>query len=182
MTRTITAIIFLGGAIAIFFTWSQPYFYEVRELKAEKVSLDGILENSKEIQAEKIKLLSGYNSIPQENLERLNKLLPSRADSIKFIPELDDIVQRSGMVLKDIDISKTVSDQEKVDFGDKKFSFEKVILRIKVVGSYESFNVLLGNIAANLRLIDITGVKFSTGEGDKNLYEFSIDAVTYWKK
>lgn len=182
MARTITAIIFLGGAIIIFFTWSQPYFYEIKELNTEKVSLDGILANSKEIQAEKNKLLSVYNSISQENLERLNKFLPSRANSTKFIPELDDIVKRSGMVLKDIDITETVAAQGKVDFGDKKSSVEKIVLRMKVVGSYESFNVLLENITANLRLIDITGVKFSTGEGDKNLYEFNIDAVTYWKK
>jgi Tfp pilus assembly protein PilO len=180
MFKTIIAIIFLITAIAIFFIWSQPVFQEIKDLQAQKASFDEILSTAKQIQETRDALLSQYNAISQENLDRLNKILPSQPGSIKYIIEINNILGKNGMVLKSIDIKEN-AESGQVSFGEEKQPFEVLPVSIKATGSYKSFYSFLKDLDNNLRLTDINALSFSSG-GTSDQYDFNISASIYWQK
>lgn len=178
MSRTITSIIFLATAAAVFFTWTKPYFEETKTLESQKASLEEILSNSRQIQELRDNLLAQYNDIPQDNLERLNKMLPDHPDSIKFIIELNNVLNNNGMLLKNIDVNDAKS-EEKPDFGQEQ-SIETMEFTIKTTGSYGSFYSFLKDLERDLRLVNINSLNFVSSETDS--YEFNITGSAYWKK
>lgn len=180
MFRGILSIIFLITAGAVFFLLIQPLYNEIKELKVEKDSFDEALSNSKEIQKKRDELLLKYNSISQENLDRLNKIIPQQPGSMKFILEIENIAQKNGVILKNIDIKEIESTKEKVDFGGEVRLFEDIPFSMRLSGSYKSFYSFLKDIERNLRLTNINNISFSAGETD--FYEFSVDGIFYWKK
>jgi len=179
MFKSIISIVFLGAAMAIFFTWTKPYYSEISGLSAQKASLEDVLSSAKQIQEIRDNLLVKYNAIPQENMERLNKFFPSQPNPIKFIIEIENILKKNGMSLKKFDI-KSTGDEEKPTFVIEKQPYDTVAFSMKISGPYKSFYSLLSDMEKNLRLVDISNISFSSGESD--FYEFDINAVTYWKK
>jgi Tfp pilus assembly protein PilO len=180
MFKGIASIIFLAAAIATFFGLTKPLYNEIKDLNAQKSSFEEALSNSKQIQETRDSLLSQYNKISQENLDRLNKLLPTKAGSMKFILEMESIVQKNGMILKNIDIKDEGEISENISFGTEIKSWETVPFSMKISGSYKSFYSFLKDIEKNLRLTDISAINFSAGDTD--LYEFSVEGAFYWKK
>jgi Tfp pilus assembly protein PilO len=180
MFKGIISIVFLAAAIATFFGLTKPLYNEIKDLRVQKSSFEEALSDSKQIQETRDILLSQYNKISKENLDRLNKILPAQAGSMKFILEMESIVQKNGMTLKNIDIKEKGETSEKVNFGAEIKSWETVPLSLKLSGSYKSFYSFLKDIEKNLRLTDINTITFSAGEAD--LYEFNVEGAFYWKK
>jgi len=182
MFKGIISIVFLAAAIATFLGLTKPLYNEIKDLNAQKSSFEEALANSRQIQETRDNLLSQYNKIPQENLTRLNKILPVKTESMKFILEMESIVQKNGMTLKNIDIKENEKGEtsEKVNFGAETKSWETVPFSLKLSGSYKSFYSFLKDIEKNLRLTDINAITFSAGEAD--FYEFNVEGVFYWKK
>ncbi len=104
MFKGIISIVFLAAAIATFFGLTKPLYIEIKDLNAQKSSFEEALSTSKQIQETRDNLLFQYNKISQENIDRLNKVLPAQAGSMKFILEMESIVQKNGITLKNIDI------------------------------------------------------------------------------
>ena len=68
-----------------------------------------------------------------------------------------------------------------IDLSEKEAT--DVNISISVSGSYKNFISFLRRIEKSLRLIDVSGLSFSTGKDD--FYDFSLEAVSYiqkWKK
>lgn len=182
MAKGIASIIFLAAAIAIFFGLTRPFYNEVKSLRVQKYSFEEALSKSKEVQELRDNLLSQYNKISQENLERLNKMLPNQAGSMKFVVEMEGIVQRNGMILKNIDIKEgeQKSGQTNLGAGVEIETWETVPFSVRLSGSYGAFHSFLRDVEKNLRITDIAAVSFSAGEID--FYEFSVEGTFYWKR
>lgn len=179
MFRSILSIIFIAAAITIFFTWTQPYIKEIGDLKSQSNIINENLANLKELQSMRDEILSKYNSISQLDLDRLNKILPSQANAIELIIEIEDIAKGSGMSLKNIDAS-VPEEKQGTQITDKTKIANSIPVTIKLTGPYSSFVAFLENLEKNLRLVDIEKITFLSGDAD--LYEYNITAVTYWKK
>jgi len=181
MFKGIVSIIFLAAAIATFFGLTKPLYNEIKNLNAQKSSFEEALANSRQIQETRDNLLSQYNKIPQENLDRLNKTLPVKTESMKFILEMESIVQKNGMTLKNIDIKEGEKGKtsENVNFGTEaeNKSWETVPFSLKLSGSYGSFYSFLKDIEKDLRLTDINAITFSASETD--FYEFNVEGTFY---
>lgn len=177
MFKLIISLIFISTAILVFFTWSNPYWKDIQDLRAQEVSFNEALSNTRKIQEKQNALLDQYKTISPEDLDRINKTLPSKPNSIKFIMEMENILQKSGMILKTINVQDEEFGQ-KNDFPQKK-DFNETRFSMKIVGSYETLRLLLKNLETNLRPVNITSLSFSVAE--VNFYEYNIEASTYWK-
>ncbi|MBU2109753.1 type 4a pilus biogenesis protein PilO [Patescibacteria group bacterium] len=179
MFRSILSIIFIAAAIVIFFTWTQPYIKEIKDLRSQNNIINENLANLKELQSMRDEILSKYNSISQLDLDRLNKILPSQANAIELIIEIENIAKSVGMSLKNIDVSVPEEKQE-VSSTDKAKIANIIPVTIRVTGPYSSFIAIMENLEKNLRLVDIEKITFLSGDTD--LYEYNITALAYWKK
>jgi len=178
MGRSTITILFLLVAVSVFWFWTRPLLVEIDALKAEKDSFDQALSRSREFQELRDEILSKFNSVSQDNLNRLSKMLPREPESTKLLVQLSDMADSSGgVVLNFLDVreprsSGAVNTKEQV-------GYQEVEIKANLSAKYEDFLVFLTELQKSLRLIDVEQIDFFAGE--TNFYEFNINAQAYYK-
>lgn len=137
------------------------------------------MANSRQLQAIRDDLLSKYNTISQENLGRLEKILPSSFDPAAIITMLEDRSASRGMFLKRIDAKETdKQDSTTASLGIPPPPYKTISLVFSASGPYSSFIGLISDLEKSLRLVDIQSVAFSSAATE--VYEFNVEAKTYY--
>lgn len=181
MFRIVIILFFLTGAATIFFIKVQPVFNETRNLKEQIAAFDNALGSARKTREIRDALVVKYNNITQNDIDRLNKLIPSQPATVKFIIETDDIIKKNNMILKSIDVKTASAAEIAPRSKNKPKPFEIASFTMKMTGSYESFFSFLKNMEENLRLTEINSIKLAPAIIAKNLYEFDVEASAYWK-
>ena len=202
MFRFATPIILIGIAIALFFMVANPLYKDISSLRAQAVSYNEALDNSKALQAQRDTLTQKYNSIDLDNLTKLQKLLPNNVDNIRLILEIEGIASPYGMVLKDVkydttsqkDTTGTAVQNNTVAGGlavKANNDYGTWNLEFSTQGSYSNFLNFVKNLESNLRVVDISSIDFSsdigaTGAGKSispsDSYKYTFKIKTYWLK
>ena len=188
-------IILIGIATAGFFMLVNPLYKEIKLLRAEAVSYDEALTNSKALESQRDALTQKYNSISPENLNKLHKLLPDNVDNIRLILEIEKIASPYGMVLKDVKYDTVSKDPaaENPKGNTAKSSnnnYGSWNLEFSTQGSYSNFLNFVKDLEKNLRILDIASVDFSSsatiGTTKTNIpsdsYKYTFKIKTYWLK
>jgi len=181
MFKALISLFLIAGAAVMFFTESKNYFSEIKVLRKQVSSYNETINTAKKVSISIDKTLGEYNAISQENVDRINKMVPSGAESMKLIIQIDDMMRKNGLSLTSID-SKDAIDKKSAPGASKNsnLSAEQILLSMKAQGSYESFHSFVKKLEKSLRLMDVNSVKISpVGQDD---YLFSIEAVSYWRK
>ena len=181
MFKVLISLFLLAGAGVIFFTESKNYFPEIKVLRKQASSYNETINTAKKVRSSIDKTLGDYNGISQDNVDRVNKMVPSGAESMKLVVQIDDMMRKKGLNLSSID-SKDAMDKSPISNAVKNGgkNAESVFLSIKARGSYNSFRSFIEELEKSLRLIDVNSVKISpVGQDD---YSFSLEAVSYWRK
>lgn len=171
------AIILLIAALAIFIFWIQPLWKEVGVLKLERVAFEETLKRFSELREARDDLLSKYNSVSQDDMVRLRRMLPTTPDGGGIIVELEALGRKHGLLLKQVGIAQ-VGKAIGTTITTKKKGHEIVQVNFSLSGSYGSFRTFLKDIERSLRIIDITSISFVAGSVDS--YEFLIQARSYF--
>jgi Tfp pilus assembly protein PilO len=193
MFRLIGSIILSGIAIAGFFVFTNPLFKEISLLRDEVIDYDEALSNSKALENERDKLTNRYNSITIENLDKLQRLLPDNVDNIRLILEIEKIASPYGMVLKDVRYdtftkkdataaANPITTPTGKDYGIWALEFS-------TQGIYSNFINFIKDLDANLRIVDISSIEFTSDSGGglnpvglTESYKYSFKINTYWLK
>ena len=181
MIRYIIILLFLAMAVVIFFTETQPYYDQVKALQTSNQLLQEALVNSRELQTIRDDLLSKYNAISQDDIGRLNKMLPGKLDSGTLVTILENRVKNYGLLLKRIDVKEyKITPDSLVVAGSPALPYKIVNLTLTLSGSYASFLQLLPDLERSLRVFDAQTVNFSIGPiGSNNIIEFNLSARAY---
>lgn len=200
MLRSILPITLILASGAVLLVFLLPSYNKVTELRAQVVSKNASLDQSRVLEKEREELTNKYNEISLENKDRLEKLLPDNVDNIRLIIEINDVVAAAyGMQLKDIkyDASKESSPTGKNANGQPVQAsapaqndgndYGTWNLEFSTEGSYGTFLNFLNALEHNLRMVDIAAIKFdSVVEKDKknpgDVYKYSFKVKTYWLK
>lgn len=183
MFKAFISIIFLALSVVIFFTKSQPKLEETKALRNKTDAYNEALSNAKKIKETTNKLLNKYNAVDQENIDKINTILPSQFDGIKLAVELENALAKNNMSMKSVSFKETkpVSKNASKNKNKKKEApYETASVSLQINGKYESFYSFLKDAESNLRLLDINSIKFSVGNADT--YDFDLDISTYWLK
>jgi len=195
MSRLIFSSILIIVAIAVFFSFIDPEYKEIKELKIEDGQFDEALERSKELQTIRDELLSKYNTFSTDELDRIEKLLPDNVDNIRLILDLDGIASLYGILIQNVSISdggRGKSGTEKV-IGDEIASsgviavtsqnkLGRIDLSFDVTASYDVFKLFLKDLEKSLRIVDIKNLSIGSKSDSNNLLSFKITIRTYWLK
>ena len=182
MKKTGIILLIIALALAIFFMWTGPMWDDIQAIEGSAEGLDAALANAREIQTERDELLTSYNAVPAEGVERIDRLLPSSVSSVQFILEIENMLSREGLLLKSIDVvdPQLAAASQASPFQTITEPFERIPLSISVVGSYGAFVSFLDQLSRSLRVVDVESVSFTASAEDS--YEFVMKAVTYWKR
>lgn len=201
MFRYIIPTILVAISISLFFMFTDPLYKEISTLKANVVSYDEALTNYKTLQTQRTSLTGKQNAMSQENLTRLEKLLPPNIDNIRLILEIEKIASFYNMVLKNIRYDAT--DKKSADSalapaalqgGGTANTVAKDYgiwnLEFSTVGTYNNFLKFTRDLEDNLRIIDVSSIAFSSNLSNlgmkvtpaSEVYNYDFKIKTYWLK
>lgn len=175
-------IVFVVLPIGLFLVYINPTYSKIQTLQAERDQYDEALNKSKELQAIRDQLLSRYNTFPEADIQRLEKLLPDNVDNVRLVLDIDDIASKYGLRIQNV----TVTDNSKLDdgsrpeIGESNGSVSSVLLSFRVSASYSNFVAFMKNLEESLRIVDVVSLSFTASETDFN--EYTVTIRTYWLK
>lgn len=196
MTSNVSAIILLLLSIATFIWGIGPQKDQWTSLRATAAARDEALKQAKQVRTMRDGLLVRKNSIGQDNLDKLSKLLPDSVDTIRLTMDLKGIAARYSIPIKKITINKeSGSSRTSTSAGPggapsgtlgasisaSSQKFDTLGISFGLTCSYQSFLSFLNDLEKSLRIIDITSVTVAPGKdvGTTGTYEFTINARTY---
>ncbi len=178
--RALLPLLFIVIAAGIFFGFIDPTYQRVKELRAEEANFDQALTRSKELQQVRDQLLSRYNTFPQSDLERLEKLIPDNVDNVRLILDFDALASAYGMRIRDVELETNESRAARGQVGSDENRYDSLILSFSVTGTYDTFRAFLGDLEESLRLVDVTSISFTATQ--TGVYDYSVAVKTYWLK
>lgn len=194
--KNIYSIIFIVITGVVFFLAIDPFYNEVKSIKQDVATYDEALTNSTELQKSRDNLISIFNNIKKEDLDRLNHFLPDNIGNIELILEIEKIANLHGMPIGNIEFdSRLLDDKADANVAQKNpgeyLPYGVFPMKFTVTGKYESFISFLKDLEQNLRLVDVKSIDFkvpnsiisSSGKvTDTDIYDYSLEIQTYWLK
>lgn len=181
--KTFLPFLFLIIAGGIFFGFINPTYVEVGALRAEEATYDGALSRSRELQSVRDQLLARYNTFSEDNLTRLQRLVPDTIDNVRLILDLDGIASRYGMHVRNVSLNSGASAASRAaggQLGPGDARYDYVTLSFTVSGTYDTFRAFLSDLESSLRLVDVSSISFAATQ--TGVYEYSLGLKTYWLK
>lgn len=180
MTRNIIVIFLILAAFFIFWSGSKPLYKKIRVVQNEETDLKNFLQKIKETRVLRDDLLASYNAISNDDLKRLKKIIPFSPEKEILIAQFENLATSWNLNLKSVEVAEPMKN-ENAQEPQNKFEIHKTVnVSLVLSGGYEDFLNFIKALEENLRIIDFEEVAF--GAGDKNIYEFSVKAKTYFLK
>jgi Tfp pilus assembly protein PilO len=174
----IISIILILASVGLFFGYVDPTYAVIREQRAEKADYDRALNNSKQLQAERDKLLEKFNNMDKADLDDIQKLLPDNIDNVRLIIDIDEIAKTYGMRIRNFKADAT--DQADT-IGASNSPNGTLTLSFSTTAPYQTFLAFMRDLEDSLRLIDVTSIEFASSESGE-LYDYKVTVKTYWLK
>lgn len=167
----IVIIIFAIG----YFTLLSPKYKQIQQDKREIAAKDTEQDSLRKKLTQMIELRNAYKSIDENELKRIGTALPDLPLKDELLPQLEALISKNGLLL----VSLHVEDLQKAD-TEKKIApgVGKIKITMDVMGTdYYNLKNLLTVLEKNLRLLDVTKLKFSPDGESVNL-----EMITYYMK
>ncbi|HLP43965.1 MAG TPA: hypothetical protein VK145_01685, partial [Candidatus Nanoarchaeia archaeon] len=103
--KSLLPIILAVAAIGLFFFQVKPIYSEVSALRAQGKEYDEALEMAKELDTLRDDLSKKLDSFSDADLNRLDRFLPRKLDTVRIVLDIDGIGIRNGLNLSDIKVA-----------------------------------------------------------------------------
>ena len=181
--KAITPFIIIAICVGAYFLYISPALGEVDILKAKRMEYTNILEKANELKEERDKALAAYNNISEDDLARLNKIIPHQFDPVLFANDLNALASRYGMTIKNLKADTLKPEtSETTDAPVESPLYRTTTVSFKLTGQYEQFIKFLQDIESSLQLIDVTSLSIKPIGGEKSTEDFldySLEVNTY---
>jgi hypothetical protein len=177
--NNITTLILVLASGGLFYTFINPQYQEIKVIKAEVDEYRTILRDASAITDIVEGLEIKYEDFPREEIERLDKAIPSNVDVVRLALDLDTIAARHGISIRKVDVKLSGARNDGgIDYQGASLPYEKATVTFQFVTEYGNFKSFLADLERNLRLADIRLVAFQSTEN--GLYDHKIVLETYW--
>ena len=181
--------ILLLAAVGIFFLYIKVQYTDdttksIQVLQKTKQDLVTTRSNLTELVNRQKTLQANRNNISEQQLSRLNTMLPETINPVLFIMELDTLAKAQAMSIKNIKFEPMKKAQANAQVGAvavKKELYETFSVSFDVTGSYANFYEFMTNIEKGLRITDISSIVV-TANDKVDVYQYTVKAQTYSMK
>jgi len=188
MIRNIIIIILLLGFVAVVVFLDVPKFQEILDLRNEVEIQKNTFLKEEDLLAKVENLKSRYEK-NEEELKKVNYILPTGEDVPNLIVQIEAIALESGVALESINISSvdgsgsTRRPGQEATITEEK-DYEILSIRLNISGQYEAFKNFLKTIENNIRLMDIQVFSFSLESSEAletvPIFTFNLTLNTYY--
>ncbi len=180
--RTILAFIMLLASVGLFIIYIVPTFNDTKQIQEKNEGYEKIVENAKILEQKRDQLILKQESFTPDQLNRLERLLPSHPDTVKLILELDQLAKNQNVLLQNVRIEQ-VEETNNRNNRNATVNTEigKFILNFTVSGTYPGYIQFLESVEKNLRIMNVQKTSF-VAPNDRTNYQFQTSVETYWIK
>lgn len=175
-------------SITIIFTYIQPTFADIRLVQDELFEYTDAVEKAGEFNQRLNELASVASSISEQDMARLNRLLPENVDSAQVMRDLEVLVERSELTLASLEADEEFAPSLPEDFqaNEQQLTLSYQDFMLAVEGSYEDIKRLFNDIEGNDYLLEIIKLEFgqmgaefsgSGAGGGANRNDFKMEAT-----
>lgn len=170
-------LVLLVVAIAGSLFYTKPAYDKLTLHVNEKESYAAAVVKGKEFESVQQELINKMQGIPMEDQENLKKMIPDNVDNVRLIIEINEMAKRYSSGVKNIrvgDAEKQTAKTASTPVGNTSFGFT-------ISTSYELFGDFLRDLESNLRLADVTMLRFNPTDSG-SIYDFNLTIKTQWLK
>ena len=180
MTRLLIPSVLVLAAIGLFVLYTNQHYQNIKDLSIKNSSYDDALNKAQQLHTLRDQLLSTRASFSDDDVTKLEHVLPSNVDNIRLIIDINNIASRHNLTLSDLQLGDTSdgSGQSALAVGPSGSAVGSVQIGFSVAAKYPDFLAFEQDLEHSLRIIDVDAISFTTGQGDLNVYKFEIR--TYW--
>lgn len=173
--KFITPIALIVAALALFFFYVKPQYVQIQKLQAQEDQYNSALDEANQAGTKLAGLVTNYNALSADDLNRLQEFLPDNVDAVTFAVDASNILSRYGVPLQNIKISApaTTAPSQNTSYNTLSLSFGTSL-------PYSQFVELLSGIEKNLRFMDISSINFTAPVSEP--YTYTVGLKTYWLK
>jgi len=153
MFRRIIAILIIIASILAVVLFAAPRYNNTKALRAEVTELEDALSKAAELRSERARLVDTYNTMTEQDRQRLRTLLPDSVDNVKLSIDIEQLAARHGLVLKDANVEEARN--VVADAGLASQSLGTIEMNLSFLGGYDAFVNFLGDLERSLRIIDV---------------------------
>ncbi len=184
--RSLTPILLIVISIGLFYLHIDPSYAGVKELISQEEQYSDALDRAKDLELKRDEFLTTYNSFSQDNLRRLQKIVPDKINTVKFVTDIDAIGGKHGITIKSIRVTEEVVDSAQEITLDPLLikPYQTTTISFNFSTRYENLVSFLKDLEKSLQMVDIKSVSFQVAdEGVNNgIHEYEVSIQTYWLK
>lgn len=186
--KSLTALIIIVVSISVLYFYAWPQWQSVSELQDKHAQLKDAQFKAQELSKLRNNLVTQYNAIPPEEIEKVNKVIPVQYNPVKLAADISSIALRNGMVIKNVSFvdKKDVSNpgDGSVVAAQPTTPYRVVEVLFSTEGQYKNFTLFLADLEKNLQILDISKVdivrKTDSEKSPVSMLDFKITLDTYW--
>src|SRR3989344_518415 len=184
MTRNLLPLLLIAVSVALFYLHIDPRYQDVKALSDEKSQYVQALTKAGELKNVATELLGKYNNISQDNLLKLEKLVPDTLNTVKLVADINAIAGKYGIALEGIRVTEKTSDSaQQVETGENSPKYNTATVSFSFSATYENLTLFLTDLEKSLQIVDIKSVDFDSDVENTNAsYDYSVSFQTYWLK
>ncbi len=173
--------------VGSYYMYISPMWSDVDSLIAKKAEYENVLLKTKEIAQERDAAIASYNSIPQEDLDKLNKIVPETFNEAFVANTISSLAAKYGMSLSEfsanLPVTQERTDENSTDTTNDNKLYKTETIKLKLKGQFGQFTNFLNDLESSLHLMDIKNIVISANSGGKNPsdlnMEYDLDINTY---
>lgn len=180
--RTLLPFILIIAAIGLFAAYINPAYQGTKDISMQSASYAQALDTSKQLRAQRDQLLAKRDTFSQDDIQKLQEMLPDNVDNIRLIIDINNIAARHQLTLKDVSlgtVSGSSGARSAVAVGASGDPVGSVELGFTVTADYGNFMALLSDLEHSLRLIDVEKISFKNS-AIGNTADYTLTIRTYW--
>lgn len=180
MNNRILSLFALVFALGIFFMYVEPTWNgAIAETKVKIANDEQALAAAAAYSDQQQALASARNAIPQENLTKLETLLPDSVNNVGLILDLNALAARSGISLSNLDVAAVNTNSSVLGALPAAASpIGSINLSLSAAGSYTAFQSFLQGIEKSARILDIQDI--AVKGSDTGVYAYQVKMRLYW--
>lgn len=184
--RSLIPIFLVAVSLGLYYTYINPQYAAIQELKSQSNQYQLALDKAKELEQERDVLLTKYNNFSQEDINRINRILPNKVNTVKLITDIDSVAARYGITIRSVSVTQTNLDnaQAVVTEGVPEKLYNTTTIAFKFSSTYPNLVQFLKDLEKSVQMIDMQFVRFEVGETDDSsgVHSYEVSFNTYWLK
>lgn len=172
--------------VGLYYVYLQPTYASILEIQQQKANYEDILQKAKELADHRDAMLSAYNSIPPEDIDRLKKVIPEKVDSVALAANINSMASRYGMAISKVKLlDPQLQSREGITQQSATEPYRTTIVVFTVKGQYEQFIQFLRELESNINLVDVYKLNVSASQKTDSKsqaevpLEYTLEVHTY---